>query len=1051
MKIDDVTATQTEVELNPIWEWENSGLKDPKKEAFLEKLKTILINNAGKSNNVIKKLTAKEPTNRCIKKPDWSLIKDLIKLHTKDTRESIEVMNVLTHVVRHGEDNELWDFAYDPGFSIFYEQPSPHGTPIDMDKTGRLYQLREVMRGLPTVVTAKQLVGDLFFSAICHSAVCNSDSLLALLISSIQGEIYANDDLVWIPADLAWKGKPNQEFRRVLVDPITVARVQFLSDANSGYLGDDIRALIERLEHSKRLAGDIYSCIQESIRARNSRILPPIKNYSGLITAQLAEMDLRMPSTYSYYANRKTINHSLTEQSWRHLLAVEQDDTVKEKDLEIKLKNSYKQFKEEDAGVLGGVALKSLYRCFSKLPPKHELREKLESWLEKKIPGGKSKKDAPYDRYGIVRLLAQWQIYLIDRKEGRGANARPDSLRQMLYAIAPALVEYVADDDVEKLRTEDWREIFQNVIDTADARSTKIHYTRFLYTFQQFLVEKKITEDFGEEGLMGFQQELVPVDAEIINEDEYQAVLKATDRALARSKYEGLITVMKFMLILGFRTGMRRREALYLKVEDIIGVSEVICFIRPNRIRTLKTTSSERTLPLHCLLAPEELSELKEWIQRRESECRELSEDDEGYLFALPKLQKQSFREREIFDSLHKIIREVTGRINLRFHHLRHSAATWMTARLFLADHPMDLDFLNHLPQTSQTLEKSKIFSDSLYQNSGPTRRHLYYVAYLLGHSGPDVTLEHYIHCMDWLLAKFMGHTGMYDSRDLAQIQALATSTTYDRRRRKVDLNGRSLAQSFPVVRKLKTTPPAYLNRNNIEVDLVPACPDIFDIWDAMRMYAELDTSPKLIYQLTGVEPHDLRRYMAKSQEIATSPPTSRVFRAQSLAKAESGRRYIPRMPRKKDDQKFARRLLSIFNNTERRYVVKFANLYIEQVYKRSEWIEFSHGHQAKEFLELVFSIGFNRWDLKIRRFESKNSFPTAQKKYWLKHMHPFVKTDVEVAQETEKYYRNIHGRVSFRIIDKKWRSSSPGLRFVIMMLVVSGEVKPYQQHQMIG
>ena len=32
-------------------------------------------------------------------------------------------------------------------------------------------------------------------------------------------------------------------------------------------------------------------------------------------------------------------------------------------------------------------------------------------------------------------------------------------------------------------------------------------------------------------------------------------------------------------------------------------------------------------------------------------------------------------------------------------------------------------------------------------------------VASLLGHSGPSVSMEHYIHCMDWLLNAFLAQS----------------------------------------------------------------------------------------------------------------------------------------------------------------------------------------------------------------------------------------------------------------------------------------------------
>lgn len=49
-----------------------------------------------------------------------------------------------------------------------------------------------------------------------------------------------------------------------------------------------------------------------------------------------------------------------------------------------------------------------------------------------------------------------------------------------------------------------------------------------------------------------------------------------------------------------------------------------------------------------------------------------------------------------------------------------------------------------------------KDFRKKLYGHDFPTRKHAYAVALLLGHSGPDISVEHYIHSFDWILSSYL-------------------------------------------------------------------------------------------------------------------------------------------------------------------------------------------------------------------------------------------------------------------------------------------------------
>ena len=192
-------------------------------------------------------------------------------------------------------------------------------------------------------------------------------------------------------------------------------------------------------------------------------------------------------------------------------------------------------------------------------------------------------------------------------------------------------------------------------------------------------------------------------------------------------------------------------EALKLQVRDLLcDTAQVELLVRPWEERELKTSNSTRKLPLYALLSEHELQLLRNWKAKRLTEINDPTED---YLFGIPNLYPNFVSEDTLFPIIHKAMRDVIGDRLLRYHHLRHSFATWVFFLLMMSDLDTVPNLFDHLPITSALLKSCKAFREKLYGHSDITRKHNYAVASLLGHSGPDISLEHYIHCLDWISA----------------------------------------------------------------------------------------------------------------------------------------------------------------------------------------------------------------------------------------------------------------------------------------------------------
>lgn len=117
----------------------------------------------------------------------------------------------------------------------------------------------------------------------------------------------------------------------------------------------------------------------------------------------------------------------------------------------------------------------------------------------------------------------------------------------------------------------------------------------------------------------------------------------------------------------------------------------------------------------------------------------------------------------------------------MHYHHLRHSFATWTFTRLMLSDLAQIPDLLPGHDATNSWLKESKQFREQLYGYHVHTRKHAYVVASLLGHSGPSISFEHYVHSLEWLLPLFLSNSALFASTTAELIKAsnIPASTAY--------------------------------------------------------------------------------------------------------------------------------------------------------------------------------------------------------------------------------------------------------------------------------
>lgn len=127
-----------------------------------------------------------------------------------------------------------------------------------------------------------------------------------------------------------------------------------------------------------------------------------------------------------------------------------------------------------------------------------------------------------------------------------------------------------------------------------------------VHEFHAFLERRYYYPPISPYSVLGIGRDVASVDARILSEDQYQAVLRTLNTCGLELRTPRLVTVSKLFLILGFRLGLRRNEALKLRLGDLhlpelsSEASERIRRRHPNMRRLSGQELADLDLPIGC-------------------------------------------------------------------------------------------------------------------------------------------------------------------------------------------------------------------------------------------------------------------------------------------------------------------------------------------------------------------------------------------------------------------------------------------------------------------
>lgn len=236
---------------------------------------------------------------------------------------------------------------------------------------------------------------------------------------------------------------------------------------------------------------------------------------------------------------------------------------------------------------------------------------------------------------------------------------------------------------------------------------------------------------------------LVKVDANFMTVDEYKRALAWLSGPYGFSN-RYLRDASRVVLILGYRCGLRRAEAAYLRLSDFDAAE--FLHVRPWLLRKLKTANAVRDLPLRDMMPDDELGEVMAFIASARDRVGFSLED--VLLFSRESRPRVLIDFERVIGKVHCAMRTVDP--SLHYHSLRHSCANNLLLRLWPSLHPMARVIFRNHPEAIASLGDSDGLRQRLFGTLDIKGSDLQGIALLLGHGSATVSLGHYIHVLDW-------------------------------------------------------------------------------------------------------------------------------------------------------------------------------------------------------------------------------------------------------------------------------------------------------------
>jgi integrase len=606
-------------------------------------------------------------------------------------------------------------------------------------------------------------------SAVLYGGLCSVASVVALVrtMNDVLANSSASKQRFYLDLHLSLPRTSDTEYRAWQPDPIsTCLLLRTDPSAVRKLLAPPDSTLPGFGPSDGIVAGRLRQLFKETLVKRpkiNSGV--SMGSIHSLIEAAQTVAYLELPPIVACYAGRGLVSHSvpmrvirrITHQDWYENPFQAPGIAPRAFEQPYKKKSASEQFAE--------------------FPPDwlEPLRLKMRSTNLKEFAIGVNSLKIDLTQSPLVRRLADFAQALLTQRN-RSNKARPlnvirRTVREAAMGIGPFLVD---ESDPVDLPGEGLEQLYELAIASrTGSESTASGRNRAKGALRDFDAYLKICygkSARGDSVLGGPVEILGAVDANFITPTEYNKVLDRIDGDLSLRKNPARLRIVRLLVNLGYRAGLRRLEALHIKIRDVLlekvgtdllGPAELL--VRPSESHRLKSNNAKRRLPLEILLSPKELDRLKEWYADRTSQPGVKASD---YLFGnVDGIDDFDVLPQTVFEAINGFLQEVTNTRDtakpVHFHHFRHGFCTLGVLRFLTLPGITDIpDFLPGCEGLMESLLSDEVFSPAKLcrQHHLSTRKLAYLMSGLMGHGSPATSMT-YTHCLSWLLPAFLAQS----------------------------------------------------------------------------------------------------------------------------------------------------------------------------------------------------------------------------------------------------------------------------------------------------
>jgi len=1008
-------STDDSLKLNQVWSEFDKGITKRLKQA-----KEDLINFLDNLNSPIAAKLLRESSFWVAGKTEIDDLVDVIATQEKLRKERIrDQIAALGYVIAQGNEDKQWSLHLPP-IPVYIRRERNPFTPENFDQLqrGRAWAqtvFESILKEMPLSDEAK--IGRILLSAITRGGILDINSADALL-GSLHNPLSIMNDRSCIDLSLRWQGHDDVEGRRWFPDPLT-------------------ELLILKSEAAQVPQGEkAWRYIQRFFREANIPVAKRPKSMTALIEATALDLRLKIPPVLVNYATRVFVSHSLKRHAWLRL----QGTISTDHQLGASEDKPNPGNHPEDSDHIedyGDTSWNSEIRQALNQPTKPQCRmalAALNAYLDS--PG----------RPSIARYISAWAEFMISEGSKAGHPLTMGTIKSYVSMLSLRLYGLVNEEDLASLNIEAYEEIYEQILEEASSSDRRRRLAKPLREFHYFLVKKFDAPDLDNR-VLGAGSALAPVDANVLSLEEFTQTLRLLEDGDLVLIHPDMVDIAQLISILAFRCGFRRSEVLKLRLIDVQGKVDPEILVRPHATRRLKTKNSTRRVLLSCLLEAHELKQLLAWTEKRWEQEGEPSTSYSPYLFSIPENRYAFVPEELVFPAIHKAMRTAAGDNSLRFHHFRHSCASWNALRLMIADFGMPEGFFECMPDTYQWLCKSHDFKRALYRHDNPTRKHIYSITSILGHSSPDITLEHYIHWCDVLCHHAIREKiSPVDKQVWVKASGLAQANIYrwlaDGGEQKLLKNLRKKFSGKVETTSSRTAVGAAAE-SETPINAPSIATRIDSAWKLLYLHSARQIPIDDLAERYAFTPDEALAMVKEARRIASlrSRDRHKSFRHRMLD-TDSGKRLIcPARPRDANSIKLAEEFLEHLQQfmhdhpDECRWMISY---YINNAWVHSNDLIFRSAKPAIKFLHALRRMGIANNSIRLTWYhgqELANISNKERKKYWRDRLEMPRNQALRTKQLNDTRPLGKYGWIGIRLLDPSMNDqSSYGYRYAFTM-----------------